>query len=258
MAKLRKSDAFRYGSFNSDLAGEGKRMWINHSSMKVVIAANMGVNNFDMSPGFPDAGTWYEYFSGQSIQVSDPGGHKVNFGPGQYKVYTNVKLPVPFYRVAVTVTDSTNGLAVTSAKVTFPGQDPFLTAADGKVTLTPAPGSQVLTISKPGYKTYTKTIDISSNTEVSVKLKRDANYGINYEQTSETLLIYPNPATDFVHIKAEQKYSIICFNSLGKIVLQQTMKQDSDDINISKLPKGIYILQFNDGQYIFTRKILKN
>jgi glycosidase len=59
MAKLRKSDAFRYGAFTSDLALDGKKIWITHSSMDVVISVNMGVNGFIMAPGFTHAGTWY-------------------------------------------------------------------------------------------------------------------------------------------------------------------------------------------------------
>ena len=82
MTTLRKSDTFRYGNFSSDLALDGKKIWITHSSMDVLISVNMGVNGFNMSPGFTHAGTWYDYFSGEAITVSDPGGHYFYYNPG--------------------------------------------------------------------------------------------------------------------------------------------------------------------------------
>ncbi|HON19051.1 MAG TPA: alpha-amylase family glycosyl hydrolase, partial [Salinivirgaceae bacterium] len=51
MINLQKHDAFRFGTFTHDLAGFGKRMWISHSSMNVVVSANAGVVPFDMAPG---------------------------------------------------------------------------------------------------------------------------------------------------------------------------------------------------------------
>lgn len=60
------------------------------------------------------------------------------------------------------------------------------------------------------------------------------------------LLVYPNPAADIVTIQqASAVNSVVIFNQTGQVVLQQQFSTGSNtqEINISKLAKGVYILQ---------------
>jgi hypothetical protein len=52
------------------------------------------VNNQDATPSFHHTGTWYEYFTGDSIVVSDVNA-VLNMTPGEYRVYTDVRLQQP-------------------------------------------------------------------------------------------------------------------------------------------------------------------
>jgi len=257
MAKLRKSDAFRFGSYSSDLNGEGKRMWVNHSSMNVVMATNMGVNTFDMAPGFPNAGTWYDYFTGESIQVSNASAHTLTFAPGQYRVFTSVALPVPFYKVEVSVTDSTDGKAVAGAKVKFPSQEAFSAASDGTVTLMPAPGTLQLTVSKPGYKNFVQSYSVNSAKQISIKLKRDAGFGISDENTMPNVQIFPNPAQNLLYIKAEQNPLLRCYNTQGQMVMEHQMQQGTESVDISQWQPGMYLVVFSYGLQTGTIKLIK-
>jgi hypothetical protein len=62
--------------------------------MKVNVLGNFDINSATISPGFLQAGKWYEYFSGDSItvvSVNDP----INLQPGEYRLYTTQRLKSP-------------------------------------------------------------------------------------------------------------------------------------------------------------------
>ena len=81
-------------NFNYMLSGAVKRMKLNDPSMNAVVLTNFSVNNQDATPSFHHTGTWYEYFTGDSILVSDVNA-VLNMTPGEYRVYTDVRLVQP-------------------------------------------------------------------------------------------------------------------------------------------------------------------
>jgi hypothetical protein len=170
MAALRKSDAFRYGSFTSDLGGLGKRIWIAHSSMDVVISVNMGVYGFDMAPGFTKSGTWYDYFTGESFYVSDPGGHFFFFGPGDYRVFTSQPRPKPFHNLQVTVLDSETNAPINLATLHLSNAGNRTTDTNGLAGFLALPQAVSVTAQKFGYITQTKDTVISNNTNLTIKM----------------------------------------------------------------------------------------
>lgn len=93
-------DAFSTGNFNLDVTGFGKRIHLYHASMDVVIVGNFGMQGFTMVPGFNQTGTWYDYFTGEPIQVNDIN-QEFFYAPGQYHIYTSVPLETPEIEVHV-------------------------------------------------------------------------------------------------------------------------------------------------------------
>ena len=87
-------EAFSTTNFTLDAGGSGKRLLLNHPDMNVVVIGNYDVTGFDMVPGFQNTGTWYDYFSGASFQVTDQNA-SMFFEAGEYHVYTNVQLETP-------------------------------------------------------------------------------------------------------------------------------------------------------------------
>jgi len=71
-----------------------KRIRLMHPSMNVTIVGNFGVTTQSIDPLFLYPGIWYDYFSGDSVTVGG-GGLTVNLYPGQFFIYTDVKLPTP-------------------------------------------------------------------------------------------------------------------------------------------------------------------
>jgi hypothetical protein len=93
--KLKKTQAvFSTTDFTIDLGGLGKRMQLNSPSMKAVVVGNFNVSGINMVPGFQHTGTWYDYFSHTSFEVTDVNA-SFSYAPGEYHIYTDVQLDAP-------------------------------------------------------------------------------------------------------------------------------------------------------------------
>ncbi|TNF27736.1 MAG: T9SS type A sorting domain-containing protein [Bacteroidetes bacterium] len=81
-------------TYGLDLGGTGKRMWLSHPDMNTSVTANFDVNGFDMTPDFQHSGTWYNYMTGEPLQVNQTN-MTLYYEPGQYYIFTDQPLPVP-------------------------------------------------------------------------------------------------------------------------------------------------------------------
>ncbi|HMM12429.1 MAG TPA: alpha-amylase family glycosyl hydrolase, partial [Bacteroidales bacterium] len=171
MADLRKSDAFRFGNFAHDLGGLGKRMWITHQSMDVVMCVNMGVFGFDMIPNFTKPGIWYDYFSGEAINVSNPATHSFFFGPGDYRVFTSVPRPKPWHNLIVNVRDAATNQPIANALVQLANAGSRVTDSNGQVQFLALPGSNAVSASKFGYLTGSQSFEVTAPAEITILLQ---------------------------------------------------------------------------------------
>ena len=71
-----------------------KSIQLSDTSMDVDIIGNFDVVAGDITPSFQKTGWWYDYFSGDSINVSDVNA-TINLQPGEYHIYTTKKLTAP-------------------------------------------------------------------------------------------------------------------------------------------------------------------
>ncbi|KFF74693.1 hypothetical protein HX13_11630 [Chryseobacterium sp. P1-3] len=78
---------------------------------------------------------------------------------------------------------------------------------------------------------------------------------INLDSKKAEFSVYPNPASDFIKIRSKEEIKKISVTSLDGKTVASGM---SDYIDLSKLPKGVYILQgeLRNGQSV-SRKIIK-
>jgi hypothetical protein len=89
-------DAFRSDDFSLSLSGPLKQININHPSMDVTIVGNFNVYPGKIVPSFQKTGRWYDYFSGDSIEVVNTA-DTMGLMPGEYHLYTSVKLAKPVF-----------------------------------------------------------------------------------------------------------------------------------------------------------------
>lgn len=103
LIKLKQNyPAFSSTDFTIDAGSAMKKIKINDASMNVAILGNFGVTQASYNPGFQNTGKWYDFFSGDSITVSDVN-MSVSLLPGEFKIYTTVKLPTPEAGIATSI-----------------------------------------------------------------------------------------------------------------------------------------------------------
>lgn len=88
-------DAFSTTNFTLNVAsGARKTIHLLHPEMNVAVQGNFNVTDMQILNPFPHTGWWYEYFRGDSIEVTNTA-DPLSFTPGEYRLYTSVKLPPP-------------------------------------------------------------------------------------------------------------------------------------------------------------------
>jgi len=84
---------FRNRTPISSLQPNIKRILYQSPQLDAIIHGNFDVNNRDVNPGFTKPGRWYDFITGDSIQVNDPG-MTMNYAPGEYHVWLDRKVNV--------------------------------------------------------------------------------------------------------------------------------------------------------------------
>jgi hypothetical protein len=87
---------FRTTDFTLDVSGAIKRIWLKDSTMDCTILGNFDVIATAITPDFTKTGTWYEFWSGDSLEVTNVT-TPIPFEPGEYRLYTSVRLPRPVF-----------------------------------------------------------------------------------------------------------------------------------------------------------------
>jgi len=95
LAKLKtEQPVFDTWDFNFDFAGDGKRLHLYSPTQNAVILGNFATHGISMVPGFPYAGTWFDYFTGEEI-VENNLSNAWYLEPGEFRVLLDTPLPVP-------------------------------------------------------------------------------------------------------------------------------------------------------------------
>ncbi len=85
---------FNTTDYSYKLNGVDRRIILRHSDMDVVITGNFDVNAKDIVPGFTRDGKWYEFFSGDSLEVQNLTA-TITFEPGEYHLWSTSRIPKP-------------------------------------------------------------------------------------------------------------------------------------------------------------------
>ena len=82
-----------------------------------------------------------------------------------------------------------------------------------------------------------------------------AALSVKIDDVLNAIAVYPNPTNEFIKISGPLVIKkAFLFNSTGKLV--QKSIGDVEKIDISTLPKGVYILKaFVEGNQFFTKKV---
>ena len=92
---LKKNEPlFSTTNFDTDLYGMGKRIHLSSTPLNCTIVGNFNVIGIDMVPGFQHTGTWYDYFTGNPIEVNDVNA-SFAYTAGEYHLYFDQPMQAP-------------------------------------------------------------------------------------------------------------------------------------------------------------------
>ena len=78
---------------------------------------------------------------------------------------------------------------------------------------------------------------------------------------SDVLKVYPNPASDVLNISVPglngNQNSIRVVDMKGTVMMEEKITRSLQQINISRLPKGVYMLKLVNGDKTTTSKFIK-
>jgi glycosidase len=95
LIKLKKNYTdFSTGNFSMNVAGQMKRITLYGQHMDVVIVGNFGVTSASMDPNFTRTGKWYDFYSGDSMNVANTH-DQISLDAGEFHLYSTMKLPTP-------------------------------------------------------------------------------------------------------------------------------------------------------------------
>ena len=95
-----RTDDFEFSGFLS-----AKRINLTDASMNVTIIGNFGTVDRTINPNFQNTGKWYDFFTGDSIEVNDTQA-EITMTPGEFHIYSTVKLPTPEEGIYTDVNDN--------------------------------------------------------------------------------------------------------------------------------------------------------
>jgi 1,4-alpha-glucan branching enzyme len=81
---------FSSTTFSLDAAGPVKRIELTNDTHKVVIAGNFDVVNQTYDLHFPASGKWYEFYTGDSLDVTNES-NTITLQAGEYRLYSDKK-----------------------------------------------------------------------------------------------------------------------------------------------------------------------
>lgn len=80
--------------FDYSLTTMPKRVRVSTEDLKIIVLGNFNVQSNNIQSNFYHEGWWHDYFSGDSIQVTDTA-QTFSYAPGEYHLYTDRKIEKP-------------------------------------------------------------------------------------------------------------------------------------------------------------------
>ena len=76
------------------------------------------------------------------------------------------------------------------------------------------------------------------------------------QNAADDISIYPNPAKDQIMIYNANGWKFTMLNTVGKTVLEGSISNQNQSINISDLEPGLYFLKFQKSDKVFVKRVV--
>lgn len=218
---------------------------VNLESYGILTSDNLGFINYqDVLPGT------YTYTATKDGYESANGSVTVN----EDDVFELVQMTslISYYTINFTILDGSSPLE--GAVISIAGLEQT-TGANGETMFSEMEdGTYDYSISLNGYEAYDGQVVVNGeDVEVEVNLVIDGIENMN----NQNLELFPNPSSDFMNIKFEEKIqSIDLYNMTGELLNSRVVDSKECKLDVSKYKKGIYLLMINTKEIIITRKVI--
>lgn len=92
LIRLRQNhEVFSTSDFSIAAGPPVKKLTLRHETMDVIAVANFDLESRSFKPGFTSEGSWYEYFTGDTLDVSGVN-KEISLEAGEYRLYSSEKL----------------------------------------------------------------------------------------------------------------------------------------------------------------------
>lgn len=176
MLRLRSQfDVFTSGQESLSLANADKRIQLSLGDHNITVLGNFGMADAAVVPAFQHTGTWYEFFTGAELQVTNINA-SILMKPGEYRLYSDKKLPA--FRELATTASIEN---VPSGLTVFPNP------ASEKISIKSADEIQCISIySSNGH--LVRSIECSSNNlNINLQDLKSGLYFVRIKTKNQTL-----------------------------------------------------------------------
>ncbi len=97
LAELKKTKSvFKTTNYTLNVSNAMKSIVLRDTSMDLIVIGNFNIAENEIIPNFTKTGVWYEFWTGDSITVTDVSA-PISLKEGEYRMYTSKKLPSPPY-----------------------------------------------------------------------------------------------------------------------------------------------------------------
>jgi hypothetical protein len=273
---------FITNDISDSLGGGFKWLKVNSDSLKIFVVGNFDVVNATATVAFQDTGTWYDYFSGQTLTTTGIA-ESISLQPGEYHVYLNknadsVVNVLPLKLLGFTASRNSDNVLLmweTSNEVNvkqFDVERSFNAFQfDSISTILP----KNLFNNRLSYTYGDKDrVAIKSDKKIYYRLKMidiDGSYrysnvaAVNPFDNDTEIRLYPNPVKGSeVFIKFMQSADGNAYVRIedlsGRIVRRFVFKNNSYNrsipVNVSGLTKGVYILKVETSNKTSTHQLV--
>ena len=168
-------------------------------------------------------------------------------------VTEEVGLDPSTYTVTFAVSNAETSDPISGAEVAVDGEI-LTTDNNGEATIDLANGDYDYTVTADDYLAATGTVTVSG-TAVTEAVVLDPD-GISALEKAG-IKVYPNPTNGEFNISVDTRYQLSVIDMTGKVVYGQDLQDDVNEVDISSLPAGMYIIELRNSTTIHTLRILK-
>lgn len=262
----------------------GRHMWITQndltqptdpSEMNAVVVGNFDISARDIQVTFPHDGKWYHYFD-QGDSIESTGAMTYTFQPGEFKIYTDVKLEAttpelmqnlkPTAPLNLTASDETDGILLSWEDRSTINTGYFIyrkeTGTDWELVDTTGDIESYLDkgiLPESSYQYQVASYNLIGERRSEIIDATSSNFVLGLDITSAGQL-YPNPTRDFIKLSGEKTYSSYSIYTLnGKMLKQGELHAHAEiEISISDISAGTYILKLSHKEASNSFRFTKN